>query len=109
MTEKPRHCTECGAEIYESMGACNSADVLAFMLGQQTFIRERCGLCAMRPYRAKNQKGTNRKIPRRTMLKKALYLAPAILTLPAHAAFAARGSGFTQEWGKRRSEKGGKP
>lgn len=46
---------------------------------------------------------------RRTLLKKALYLAPAILTLPAHRAFAAKGSGFAQEWGKQRSEKGVKP
>lgn len=56
MSEQPRHCTECNAEIYESMGACNSADVLAFMQGKQNFIRERCGLCAMRPYVAANQK-----------------------------------------------------
>lgn len=51
----PRHCTQCNAEIYESMGACNSDDVLAFILGQQNFVRERCGLCALRPYEAEKQ------------------------------------------------------
>lgn len=47
-TPKPRHCIKCGAEIFASMGSCNSADVFLFTIGWQEFIRETCGLCVMR-------------------------------------------------------------
>jgi hypothetical protein len=46
---------------------------------------------------------------RREVLKKALYAVPAILTLPAHAAFAAKGSGQAAKWGQRSVEKREKP
>lgn len=45
-----------------------------------------------------------------THIARAAYVAPLVyLTLPAHAAFAARGSGQAAKWGKRSIEKGPRP
>ena len=55
---------------------------------------------------------TKKQISKRELLKKAAYVAPAILTLKAVPSFASNGSGLTEEharekeWEKEKSNKG---
>lgn len=43
-----RCCFDCGAPIRGCMGFCKASDVLDFMSGLRTTIRELCGECQIK-------------------------------------------------------------